>query len=131
MSERVSHVMVAAVTALVGLSLLALGAWALAFPSSFYDRIALFPPYNRHFLHDAGAFQIGLGATLLLALRWRDALLVALSGVGFGAALHALAHVIDRDLGGRGSDPFALGLLAALVIIAALLRWRTLRVEGA
>ncbi len=130
MNERRSHGIVVAVTTLVGIFLLALGVWALTFPSSFYDQIALFSPYNRHLIHDAGAFQVGLGATLLLALRWRDALFVSLTGVGVGAAIHALVHAIDHDLGGRRSDPYALGLLAAALIIAALLRWRSVRMEG-
>lgn len=115
---------VAVTVAVAGLGFLGLGLWAFLAPASFYDWVAPFPPYNGHFLHDAGAFQVGLGATLLLALRWRrDALLVALPGVGAGAALHAVSHVLDRDLGGRWSDPFSLGLLAALLLLASLLQW--------
>jgi hypothetical protein len=37
-------------------------------------------PCNQHLIHDAGAFQIGIGAALLLALVCPDALLVALTG---------------------------------------------------
>src|SRR2546428_13779778 len=97
-----------------GVFMLAFGLWAFFDPQSFYDQIALFSPYNEHLLHDVGAFQVGLGATLLLALVWKsDALLVALAGVGVGAVLHFIAHVEDTDLGGRGSDPFALGGIAA------------------
>jgi hypothetical protein len=33
----------------------------VVFPHSFYDNVATFEPYNRHFLHDIGAFTIGLG----------------------------------------------------------------------
>jgi hypothetical protein len=48
----------------------ALGSGASAFAAfrSFYDNIATFQPYNRHFLHDIGAFTIGLGAVMLFAL---------------------------------------------------------------
>jgi hypothetical protein len=116
--------LVVVITAVAGLFFVALGVWAFVSPSSFYDQIALFPPYNRHFLHDAGAFQIGLGATLLLALWSRDALLVALLGTGAGAAAHAVSHVIDRDLGGRSLDPVSLTVLAVVIVLAALLRWR-------
>jgi hypothetical protein len=101
-SGQAAHAVVVTVTVIAGFFFSVLGLWAFFWPSSFYERIALFPPYNPHFLHDAGAFQIGLGATLLLALYWRDALLVALLGVGLGAALHAVAHVVDRHLGGAG-----------------------------
>lgn len=130
MDKRVSHRIVIGVTALAGLFLLGQGIWALVSPQSFFDEIALFPPYNRHFLHDAGVFQIGLGATLLLALIWRDALLVALAGVGLGATAHAVSHVVDHGLGGRDTDPYSLGLLAAVLIAAAFLRWRDMREAG-
>ncbi len=106
------------------------GVWAFFWPRSFYDNIATFEPYNEHFMHDIGAFQIGLGLTLLLALRMRDALFVAMVGVGSGAALHAIAHITDRNDGGRSSDPGALGLLAVLLLVGAALRWKT-AVSGA
>ena len=106
----------------VGGVTLAAGLWAFLSPSSFFDSVALFPPYNAHFLRDVGAFQVGLGATLLLALRWADALFVALTGVGSGAVLHAAAHVIDRDLGGRATDPYAVALVAVVLVVAAVLR---------
>lgn len=113
----------AALVAAMGAVFLALGLWAFVDPASFYARVAPFPPYHRHFLHDAGAFQIGLGATLLLALRWRDALFVAALGTGLGAALHLLSHLIDRDLGGRPAvDLPGLALLAGLLGVAALRR---------
>lgn len=115
------------VAALAGLFFVAFGLWAFLAPVSFYERIATFPPYNRHFMHDVGAFQIGLGAALLAALRWRDALFVVLLGVGVGAAVHVLSHIIDCDLGGRGSDLPSLALLAVVLLAAAALRPRTQR----
>ena len=101
-----------------------LGLWAFFDPQSFFDEIALFPPYNEHLLHDVGAFQVGLGGTLLLALMWKtDALLAALGGVGVGAVLHFIAHVEDTDLGGRDSDPFTIGVIALVIVGAAAWRW--------
>lgn len=41
--------------------------WALVAPRSFFTSLATFEPYNPHLLHDIGAFQIGIGAVLLLA----------------------------------------------------------------
>ena len=35
------------------------GAWALVDPSSFYDQVAPWPPYNEHLVHDAGVFSSG------------------------------------------------------------------------
>ena len=109
-----------------GVLTLALGLWSFASPESFYDQIATWPPYNRHFLHDIGAFQAGIGATLLIGAFARDALLVVLSGAAVGSVLHAIAHFIDRGAGGRASDPAALGVLAALFVVAAILRAREL-----
>ena len=48
-----------------GLFMLAFGIWAFFAPVSFADFVAF--PYNGHLLHDVGAFQIGIGATVLLA----------------------------------------------------------------
>ena len=44
------------------------GIWPLVDSRSFFDQLATFEPYNAHFLHDIGAFQVGIGATLAAAL---------------------------------------------------------------
>lgn len=119
-AERIS----AGIAAIGGVLLVFWGLWAFFWPQSFFDNLASFEPYNEHFMHDIGAFQIGLGLTLLIALRSKDALFAAMAGVGAGCALHALAHVIDRHDGGRSSDPGALGILAVLLLLGAALRWR-------
>ena len=112
------------VAVLAGLFFVALGVWAFFGPHSFYMRLAHFPPYNRHLMHDVGAFQIGFGATLLIALRWSDAIGVALAGVGIGSSFHAAAHWWDRSLGGKSSDPYLLTLLAVVLLAAAYARRR-------
>ena len=96
------------------------GFWAFFGPQSFFDRVATFKPYNEHLIHDIGAFQIGLGATLFIALAWKDALTTALAGVGIGSAFHAVAHWIDKDLGGRDSDPYGITIVAVLILGAAI-----------
>jgi uncharacterized membrane protein YidH (DUF202 family) len=111
------------VAAAFGAFTLALGIWALVDTTSFYDNIAEFPPYNVHFLHDVGAFQMGLGAALLFALAWRDdAILAVLGGAAVGATAHWIAHAADEDLGGRTSDPFSLGLIALILVV--VFGWR-------
>lgn len=110
-----------------GLAFVAFGLWALIAPRSFFDALATFEPYNRHFLHDIGAFQVGLGAVLLLASfpRRIDGLAAALLGVGIGGLLHTLAHVLDADLGGTpATDIPSLGLLAVALLAAGVVRWR-------
>jgi hypothetical protein len=97
------------------------GAWALLDPRSFYDQIAHFPPYNRHFVHDLGAFQLGLGTAMVLGLAGWDARRVVLWSAAVATVLHALSHWLDRDLGGRAGDPITLSVLAAAFVAAAFL----------
>jgi PPOX class probable F420-dependent enzyme len=112
-------------TALAGAIMLAAGVWALAAPGSFAD-FANFPA-SVHFVHDAGAFQLGIGATLLLALAWYDALAVTLAGFLVGNTAHAVNHAVDLDLGGHGwEDPAGLALLSLLVAAALVVRLRQL-----
>jgi uncharacterized protein YjeT (DUF2065 family) len=118
---RVAAVAVGAVFLLPGL-------WAFAAPASFFEAAATFEPYNVHFVRDIGAFQIGLGAVLILAAFVRDALLVALTGVAVGAVFHLVGHVIDVDLGGTpASDIPVFGIVAVALIAAAITRAGALR----
>ena len=118
--RRRQPVLVAAVL-ICAASMLALGAWAFLAPESF-ARFIDYPPYNRHLIHDAGAFQLGIGATVLLALWWSDALVVALTGFAVASGLHTVSHWTDRNLGGHGGDVPSLGLLTLVALIAIYAR---------
>lgn len=102
-------------------SMLILGVWAYAAPVSFSHFIA-YAPYNRHLVHDAGAFQIGLGAATGFALVCPDALLVVLTGFTVASGLHTLSHYIDRHIGGHGSDVPVLGLITLVGLYAIYAR---------
>jgi hypothetical protein len=119
------------VAGLAGAVFAIFGAWAFVAPRSFFDAVAVFDPYNAHFLRDIGAFQLGLAAVLLLAVVWSDALLVVLAGVGAGSALHVVAHVIDRDLGGTPATdiPF-FTVIAVALVTASVARARSLARAG-
>jgi hypothetical protein len=98
------------------------GAWAFVAPRSFYDTVATFPPYNIHFIHDIGAFSIGLGAVIGLAMgmkRW-SAPKSALMGVGIGSAVHLVSHIVDYDIKPSVTDLIGLGLWAAITLAAAV-----------
>jgi hypothetical protein len=109
-----------------GASFLASGLWAMLGPESFFETVATFEPYNQHFIQDIGAFQIGLGAVLLLAATTRaDALAVGLVGVGIGSVAHTVSHVIGRDLGGTPELDIPLTALTSLLLLAGgLWSWR-------
>ena len=100
------------------------GVWAFVSPASFHDEVALFDPYNGHFLRDAGAFQLGIGAALIAGMTRKDGLFVALVGASAASVLHALSHVIDADRGGRASDHLFLWTLAAVLTVATVLEGR-------
>ncbi|MEA2646478.1 MAG: hypothetical protein QOE92_1561 [Chloroflexota bacterium] len=116
------------IVALAGTFTVAAGLWALLDPVSFYTTIGAFPPYNEHFLHDIGAFQLGLGLSLLVALFWSDALLAVLAAGAISATAHWGAHFVDRALGGHPTIdiPFFL-VVAALLWLAAAIRLREVR----
>ncbi|MEO8510890.1 MAG: hypothetical protein ABI534_06560 [Chloroflexota bacterium] len=99
---------------------LVFGLWPFLDPRSFFDQLAHFDPYNAHFLHDIGAFQVGIGTTLAMAL-WRrtDAIFAALAGAGVGAAFHVANHIRDAELGGNGGDTIGLAIIAAVLLLGA------------
>ena len=103
------------------------GLWAFFSPRSFYDAFATYPPFNRHLLRDIGAFNFGLGVTLIAAAMLRDGLLVALVGASAAAVVHGLSHIIDAGDGGRSWDPILFGVLALVVVAAAVMRSREMR----
>jgi PPOX class probable F420-dependent enzyme len=113
-----------AIAALLGLLTAAVGVWAFGWPDSFSDFVN-FPPH-RHFVHDVGAFQLGIGATLLLATIWADGLMVALAGYLVGGVVHTASHLIDRDLGGSPAQTILIALFALLAAVALWARWRQL-----
>jgi peptidoglycan/LPS O-acetylase OafA/YrhL len=100
---------------------LVFGIWAFVAPRSFFDQVAVFPPYNEHFLHDAGAFQMGLGAVLVFGLIGWDGLGTALAGTAVAAVMHVIAHAIDSDKGGKSTDIPGLAVLALALVVAAVL----------
>lgn len=113
-----------AIATIAGASFLAFGLLAMAAPRSFFTSLAAFPPYNQHFIQDIGAFQIGLGAVLLLAVyRRHDTLATALLGAGVGSLAHVVSHVMGSDLGGEvARDVSTFSLLTAALLYAGWLQ---------
>ena len=107
-----------------GLTFTVFGLWAFLDARSFYEQLATFPPFNRHLLHDVGAFQIGIGSILLFASFWANSLAAALGGAAIGAVFHFAAHVWDRNVGGKDSDPAVFGVVALVLIVGAVAEGR-------
>ena len=124
--SRRSRAAVTVMTAGCATTVLGIGLLALLAPRSFAGMIN-FAPYNEHLLHDVGAFQVGIAVSLLAALRWSDALGVALLGFVVGDAIHTANHALDRHLGGHSSDLWLLGGLGLLATAALILQLRTNR----
>lgn len=100
------------------------GLWAFLSPRSFFDAAAEWTPYNEHFLRDAGSFSLGIAATLIAGL-WRATTTTVLAGAATASSFHAVSHVIDAGQGGRASDPYLLGVLAVVLVLGAVVAWRT------
>src|SRR5215204_741889 len=108
------------VTWLTGLFMTAAGLAALLAPDWFADTAGF--PRHTHFVHDAGAFQLGIGITLLLALIWHDGLALALAGFLIANTTYTVNHAVDLDLGGHSADPWALAALSLLTAAALVVR---------
>ncbi len=121
--SSIRQLSVRVLTGLCGLMMGVLGSWSLLAPASF-ARFIDFSPFNEHLLHDVGAFQIGIGITLLLSTVWKDPLGVALVGFVSADALHVANHALDLHLGGHRSDPWLLGGFGLLALTALVLHLR-------
>jgi PPOX class probable F420-dependent enzyme len=112
------------ITALIGLLTGGIGVWCLIDPRCFAEVVGF--PAHEHFVHDVGAFQVGFGVTLLLALVWSDALATVLAGYVVANTVHTANHIVDLDLGGSALQAWALGAASVLLIVAFVLRLRQL-----
>lgn len=115
-----ARIYLVAVTAAAGVVTGGIGIWCLIEPNSFADAVGF--DAHRHFLHDVGAFQLGLGVILLLALIWADALATALAGFIVANTVHTVNHVVDLDVGGSAAQAWALGAVSVALVLAFAVR---------
>ncbi len=100
-----TRIVVDAVVIIASWHLLTFGGWAFAWPRAFYAVVAHVPQVSRHLAHDAGAFQRGSGATLLIALFCRhDGLFTVLAGSAVAGVTHA-ASCIAAPAGPAATGP--------------------------
>ena len=116
-----------ALLGVLGVVEIALGAWMVLAPHSFFDALGAFGTYNEHYVRDAATFTLALGIVALLAVSrpaWWPAAL-ALGTAQFG--LHAVNHVVDAGK----ADKLATGVFDAvsLAAVAIVLGWTFLALE--
>jgi len=121
-----------ALIGLVGLFDAAAGAALLFAPRWFYDTLATFPPFNRHYAGDVGAFLLPIGLGILIAardpIRYRAILILGLAASWVHAANHALDGVQHAGEGSASLLDAAniVGMAVALSVGVAL-TWRSRR----
>jgi hypothetical protein len=110
---------------------LALGAWQLISPDSFFNALGPFGTSNVHYTRDVGTFTLALGVAFAIAYRrpgWR----VGVVGYAlFQYSFHAVNHLADIGK----ADPEAMGPVDFVTIglTAGVLGWMLMRLtrEGA
>ena len=95
-------------------------------PDWFYLNIGFFPPYNRHFIGDIGAFLLPQGIGLMIAARQPRRYLIFIWLVIVSNTVHVLNHTYDALLSGYTlqrwlTDTGSLALVPILLVIATLL----------
>ena len=113
------------VVAIAGAVNLFTGALLLLAPAWFFDAIGHFPPFNRHYMGDVGAFLLPLGVGLLIAARdpYRHRGLIGVAAVG--SLLHVGNHLYDDIVAGQAAAHFVretLPLLALAVLLIVVYR---------
>jgi hypothetical protein len=113
---------------------IALGAWQLVSPGSFFDAVGPFGTSNAHYTRDVGTFTLALGVALALSYRW-PAWRPGVVGYAFlQYAFHSLNHLADigrAHPGWVGPLDFALLLATAVLLGWTLAQVLADRGEGA
>jgi hypothetical protein len=100
------------------------GVTLLFAPVWFLERVGTFPPFNRHYMGDAGSFVLALGIGLLVAARdpIRQRILIAIGLVGtlLHTANHAYGDLVLAELPPAeiARDLLPLAVYAGLLVIA-------------
>ncbi len=98
------------------------GLGLLFFPAQFYT-IADFPPFNRHYMGDAGVFSFAIGLGLLFAVRRPSQHGLLIGAVAVGNILHVLNHLYDDLLIDGGNLDHVITNTLPLFVVSLLLVW--------
>jgi hypothetical protein len=113
----------------LGLLHLATGLVQLLAPEWFFENIGDFPPFNRHYTGDLGAFITAIGIGLLFAARAPQQQRVLIGVAAIGNGLHVINHLYDDFLAGEFlPNHFVTATVPlALVTVLLLVVWVYLR----
>jgi hypothetical protein len=109
----------------IGLSQIALAAWQVVSPGSFFQAIADFGDQNQHYIRDNATFPFAVGVGLLLAAArpaWRAPVLLV---TALWYLAHAVNHLVDigeADPGWIGSFDFVALFISGLLFAGLALR---------
>lgn len=117
------------VVALSGLFYTLTGVALLIAPFWFFQHIGTYPPFNRHYEGDLGAFLLPLGVALLVAARAPGRYVGVIWVAALGSALHLVNHLPDALE--RNTAAEWLGTVAPLTVLAAALLIVAMRLTGA
>ncbi len=93
-------------------------------PNFFYEAVASYSPFNRHFLGDIGAFNLALGVGLLFAAREPYKHPLIIGAAALGNLLHVFNHIYDDFIIERAltthwfTNSIPLTLVALMLVIA-------------
>jgi hypothetical protein len=122
-TQTTSPRFVSVVVAVNGLGNLIAGAIMIVAPAWFFEYIGDFPPFSRHYVGDAGAFNFGIGLALILAVRnpIRHRALILAGTVA--NVLHTANHLYDDALAGGLSSSHLVSQTLPLVLLTLALVW--------
>lgn len=92
-------------------------------PEWFFENIGHFPPFNRHFMGDIGAFTLPLGLGLLLAARAPQRHRLFIGVVALGSFVHLFNHLYDDWLSNAWALEHFLRETLPLALVAVALGW--------
>jgi len=114
-------VIVRILVVIVGLTDVVAGAALLFGPRWFFDNVGTFAPYNPHYLGDAGAFLLPVGAGLLFAaVNPRKYMALLVLGLAV-SVLHFLNHLYGSVSRGESwLQTFEVGVVAVAMVVAVI-----------
>jgi hypothetical protein len=127
-SDRAARDLVPPLIVSLAVGHVALGAWQLVSPGSFFDAIGPFGTSNPHYTRDMGTFTLALGLGFAIAYAqpaWR----VGVVGYAFlQYLLHSLNHLADiGEAHPRSVGPIDFALLAGTTAVIGWLLVRVVR----